>query len=569
MNRPLNVFVLVLAGQERDALAFAQRRYPAREAVVLPKTELRESSWKSQLRKLRQLRGEALLIFVDSLESLREPMLLKWTVLVHRCRETVLADSSGSFLVSSKAGLLGLLPRSLITALADVIVLAFAWIGLQLFQVWLRLGREPEARRGMLDLVFLYPSQAGLNVPGGALTHVTGFLSGLAQEGARSAAFSGQPLPAACNPHLISRSSRLHLFREAATLSYNIRFVAAARKLLAQMRPRLLYQRHGRFLFAGAILSRLMGIPLVLEYNASENWMAKYWDPVRFSLWLRLCEKVSVKAASLIVVVSNPLKQQLMEVGVPEKRILVNPNAVDPEWFHPNCGGAKLRKDLGLRSGDVVVGFVGTFSYWHGVGVLEQAIRSLLEAQPAGGPLKFLLVGDGLLAAQLRNALDPYTRHGLVTFTGAVPHRSVRAYLDVADILVSPHVPMPGGSPFFGSPTKLFEYMAMGKAIAASALDQIADVLEHGRTALLVRPGAPGELVDAIQRLAADAQLRIELGRKAREAVLARHTWRQNASRVLAHYADSRCALRESAMHTAVAAGPSSFRSTNPAKENP
>jgi len=254
---------------------------------------------------------------------------------------------------------------------------------------------------------------------------------------------------------------------------------------------------------------------------------------------------------------------------VPEERILVNPNAVDPEWFHPNCGGAKLRKDLGLRSGDVVVGFVGTFSYWHGVGVLEQAIRSLLEAQPAGGPLKFLLVGDGLLAAQLRNALDPYTRHGLVTFTGAVPHRSVRAYLDVADILVSPHVPMPGGSPFFGSPTKLFEYMAMGKAIAASALDQIADVLEHGRTALLVRPGDPGELVDAIQRLAADAQLRIELGRKAREAVLARHTWRQNASRVLAHYADSRCALRESAMHTAVAAGPSSFRSTNPAKENP
>ena len=96
MSRPSKVFVLVLAGQERDALAFAQRRYPAREAVILPKTELRESSWKSQLRKLRQLRGEALLIFVDSLESLREPMLLKWTVLVHRCRETVLADSSGS-----------------------------------------------------------------------------------------------------------------------------------------------------------------------------------------------------------------------------------------------------------------------------------------------------------------------------------------------------------------------------------------------------------------------------------------------------------------------------------------
>jgi glycosyltransferase involved in cell wall biosynthesis len=570
MSERSKVFVLVLTGRERDALALAERRYPARETVILSKAELRESNWKSKLRKLRQLRGEALLIFADSLQSLREPMLLKWTVLVHRCRETVLADSSGSCEVSSKGALLGLAPRSLITALVDLVVFTCAWIGLQLFQVWLRLGREPEARPGLLDLAFLYPSQGGLDVPGGALTHVTGFLSGVAQEGACLAAFSGQPLETTCDLHYIPGSRRLHLFREAASLSYNFRFIVAARKLLAKRRARLLYQRHGRFLFAGALLSRSLGIPLVLEYNASEEWMAKYWDPGRFSPWLRLCEKVSVKAASLIVVVSNPLKQQLMDAGVPGERILVNPNAADPEWFHPDCGGARVRQDLGLRLEDIVVCFVGTFSYWHGVAVLEQAIRSLLDdAQPADGRLKFLLVGDGLLAPQLRNALEPYSRLGLVTFTGAIPHRSVREYLDAADVLVSPHIPMPGGSPFFGSPTKLFEYMAMGKAIVASALDQIVDVLEHGRTALLVRPGDPGELVEAIQRLAADRDLRTGLGRNARETALERHTWRQNASRVLAYYADSQCTLRESVLHAAVAAGPSSSRSTSLAKENP
>src|SRR5260370_31721260 len=291
--------------------------------------------------------------------------------------------------------------------------------------------------------------------------------------------------------------------------------------------------------------------------------MAKHWDPTRFSPWLRLCEKVSVKAASLIVVVSNPLKQQLMAIGVPPERILVNPNAVDPGWFHPNCGGAEVRQDLGIRSKDIVVCFVGTFSYWHGVAVLEQAIRSLLDkVQRANLPLKFLLVGDGPLAPQLRNALEPYGHEGLVTFTGAVPHRSVRAYLDAADILVSPHVPMPGGRPFFGSPTKLFEYMAMGKAIAASALDQIADVLEHERTALLVRPGEPSELAEAIQRLAADEQLRIELGRNARETALAHHTWRQNARRVLAYYADTRLAPNESELQSALAGSSTSPRST-------
>jgi len=568
MSQQTKVFVLVLAGQQRDALAFAQQRYPACEAVILSKTELRERGWKSQLRRLRQLKGEALLIFTDSFKSLQEPTLLKLTVLVHRCRETVLVDSSGSFEASNRAGIFGLLSRSLIAAVADVIVFACVWIGLRLFQVWLALGREPKAQVGLLDLAFLYPSQAGLDSPGGALTHVTGFLSGLVQEGARSVVFSGQPLHTACDVHHISGSRHLHLFREASTLSYNIRFISAARKLLAQKRARLLYQRHGRFLFAGALLSRVMGIPLVLEYNASEDWMAKHWDPTRFSPWLRLCEKVSVRAASLIVVVSNPLKQQLTEVGVPAERILVNPNAVDPEWFQPDCGGAKVRQNLEIRSKDIVVCFVGTFSYWHGVAVLEQAIRSLLDkTQSVSCPLKFLLVGDGPLAPQLRNALEPYAQNGLVIFTGAIPHRSVRTYLDAADILVSPHVSMPGGRPFFGSPTKLFEYMAMGKAIAASALDQIADVLEHGRTALLVKPGDPSDLAETIKRLAADRQLRMELGRNARETALVSHTWRQNARRVLAHYAEARPAPIESGLGSA-AAGSTPSRSPNLARQN-
>ena len=562
MSRQAKIHVLVLAGRERDAIAFAARRYPGRETVVLSKAELRECNWTTQLYKLWQLRGEALLIFTDSLQSLREPMLLKWSGLVHRCRETVLADSSGASEVSSKARLIGLLPRSLMAALADLIVLVWTWTALHLFQIWLRLGREPGARGGTLDLAYLLPSQAGLDTPGGALTHVTGFLSGLAQEGARVVVFSGQRLETGCAVDYISGSSRLHLFREVATLSYNIRFAFAARKRLAKSRARLLYQRHGRFMFAGALLSRLLGIPLVLEYNASEAWMAKHWDPVRFSMWLRLCERVSVKAASLIVVVSKPLKQELIEAGVPESRILVNPNAVDPEWFHPGCGGAKLREDLKFEPSDIVVGFVGTFGYWHGVVVLEEAIRSLLDdARPPQALLKFLLVGEGLLAPGMRSALEPYVRRGLATFTGVVPHRSVRAYLDAADILVSPHVPLPGGGAFFGSPTKLFEYMAMGKAIVASALDQIAEVLEDGKTALLVKPGEASELADAIRRCAANRRLRAELGRNAREAALARNTWRQNARRVLASLGGSQRVPEES-RRTAAASGGSFSRST-------
>jgi len=163
--------------------------------------------------------------------------------------------------------------------------------------------------------------------------------------------------------------------------------------------------------------------------------------------------------------------------------------------------------------------------------------------------LRFLLVGDGPLAPQLRNALDPYARSGLVTFTGAIPHKSVRMYLDAADILVSPHVPMPGGRSFFGSPTKLFEYMAMGKAIIAPDLDQIGHVFRNSlkagelpdespqetesRIAILMQPGDIQQLVEAIRFIAVEPTWRAKLGMNARAEALSKYTWAHHVQEIL------------------------------------
>src|SRR5690349_5819345 len=192
MSRPSKIFLLVLAGRETDALALARQRYPNYDLEVLSKAELRESGWKKRLLALRRCRGEALLIFTDSLASLHEPALLKCTTLVHRCRETILADSSGAFERITALRFLLSLPQTAAALLFDSAVLFLSWMGLQLFRALPAPNREPVQDDSGLDVAFLFPSPSGLEGPGGAFSHVTGFLSGLVQEGARAVVFSGQ-----------------------------------------------------------------------------------------------------------------------------------------------------------------------------------------------------------------------------------------------------------------------------------------------------------------------------------------------------------------------------------------
>lgn len=560
LKSPRRVNILVLNGSSQDAIQIAERRYPGCETELLSKRELREQGWKHQIRKLRSLRGEAFLVFVNSMETIQEPMLLKLTILFHGCRETVIADRSGKAWTARRLDMWKILPGAAWCAFADSIVFLASWVGLRLLLMSSRKTRKYNTQPPALDAAFLYPFPMDHDISGGAMSHVKGFLSGLAERSARTEIFSGRKLPINFFPvHEYPNKRESYLFRQSQALSYNLEFAGAVSKYLASRPPAFIYQRHGKFVVAGVLLSRRLRRPLVLEYNGSEVWISKHWDPTGFSTWLRLCEEVSLAAARWIVVVSDALRQELMSRGIAEERILLNPNAVDPAKFYPGCGGQEVRKSFGFEPRHVVVGFIGTFSYYHGVSVFQKAIQELFEQQEVGGTLpelRFLLVGDGTLAGEVRAGLAPYTEKGWVAFTGQIPHDQAPAHLDSMDILISPHVRMPDGTPFFGSPTKLFEYMATGKAIVASKLDQLAAVLTHNETAVMVEPGDAGELAQAIRTVAANAEMRTYLGKNAREAALQRHTWDKNAARVLACFAAAEAAPAK-AMSKSVAAAES------------
>lgn len=338
---------------------------------------------------------------------------------------------------------------------------------------------------------------------------------------------------------------------------FNRHCIDAIGRSLTQAPVGFIYQRLSLGNYSGVVLSRRFRIPLVIEYNGSEAWIAKNWGrPLRHHDTAVLAEKVALHHAHLIVTVSEALRDELLDRGVEPERIVVYPNCIDPKTYDgtrfSDDANHQLRAELGLDSQHVIATFVGTFGQWHGVDVLAQSIRSMvLEHRTTLDALRlrFLLIGDGQKMPLVRSALEGIGAEPYVRLTGLVPQREAPRFLAASDLLLSPHVANADGSRFFGSPTKLFEYMAMGRGIVASDLDQLGDVLQpaiklgrdgsvsdglkQNAVALLVTPGDTQCLIRGIELLARDEQLRNNLGRNARRLALSRYTWHHHVAAIL------------------------------------
>jgi glycosyltransferase involved in cell wall biosynthesis len=385
------------------------------------------------------------------------------------------------------------------------------------------------------ELVYLRATPGAGTQVGGATSHINGVINALLEQGARVRVVSNDRLAGLDEARValkIIEPKPLGTTRAAFDLYNNERFTRGAVREIAERPPEFIYQRYSRFSWAGVEATLETARPLFLEYNGSEVWVGRHWDRVGMLGLLARFEALNLKAAARIFVVSEVERCNLLRAGIAAEKIIVNPNGVDAERFQPHIGGSRVRAELGIEADETLVGFVGTFGPWHGVTLLAKAIALM----PTLMRVRFLLVGSGVERAEVERILREGEAEGRVIFTGAVGHERVPALLDACDVLVSPHVPLADGSDFFGSPTKLFEYMAMGKAIVASRLGQIADVLVDEETALMVEPGNARELCEAIMRLAQSPALCEKLGAAARAQAVANHTWKHNAGRVLEAY---------------------------------
>jgi glycosyltransferase involved in cell wall biosynthesis len=261
----------------------------------------------------------------------------------------------------------------------------------------------------------------------------------------------------------------------------------------------------------------------LLEVNALLSDEARAFRALCDYQTARAAEDEALLATDRVFCVSAQLAEAVAQRGVDPARIEVMPNGFDSRLFRPRQA-VRLRRQLGIHS-RFVVGMVGSLKPWHGVCVLLEAFR-LFAARHSNAAL--LIVGDG----PERVSVEEFrARHpGLaVVAPGAVPHDDVPAMVAACDVATAPY---DANDAFYFSPMKLYEYLAVGRPVVASAQGQIMEVIEDGVNGLLVPPGDPVALSAALGRLARSPALRARLGYRGRETVAGR-TWEANARRIL------------------------------------
>ncbi|WP_284252308.1 glycosyltransferase family 4 protein [Litorihabitans aurantiacus] len=279
----------------------------------------------------------------------------------------------------------------------------------------------------------------------------------------------------------------------------------------------LLYERYSLFSAAALERARAAGIPTVLEVNAPlVDEQAAHRGLVHAdAAWESL--RRAVTAADVVTCVSEPVAAWVRE-HVPGARTVVAANGVNTERIRPREAHEPR------ETPDVpTIGFVGTLKPWHGVEVLLEAAAPLVR----DGVARLLIVGDGPLAADLdARAVELGITAG-VERTGATDPADVPALLRRTDVAVAPY---PAVAEEYFSPLKVYEYLAAGLPVVASAVGQIPAVVRDGVTGVLLPPSDVVALRDALELLCAHAPTRERMGRAARADAVEHHGWERTVA---------------------------------------
>lgn len=255
-------------------------------------------------------------------------------------------------------------------------------------------------------------------------------------------------------------------------------------------------------------------IPFIVSLHGSDVFVAQR-NPV-----FKSAARYVFKRAAGVTACSPELYQAALQLGAPaETRLLLW--GANPNKFSPSQRTQEARIMFSANQGQLLIVALGRMVYKKGFATLIAAMPSILDEFPNAN---FLLGGEGLLKQQLSQKAAALGISDRVSFPGDIQWDRVPELLASADIFV-----LPSQRDEYGNsdalPTVLLEAMSSGVAVVASDIGAISLVLEDGKTGLIVPPGEPTALAQAILTLATDSDRRASMGEAARQAVIERFNW--------------------------------------------
>lgn len=385
-----------------------------------------------------------------------------------------------------------------------------------------------------LKVLIWRPEYYGAQTEGGIHSEYYGFTDGFLKLG-------HDVLYAAGGKHNLAKEvksffipySRFYMnYPEVLALPYNKKSVKAILKIIEQEKPDFLFQQHHDFLYGGAMVKKKTGIPFLLHVDSIEYWVKKNWGKLYFGNLLKWAEEIQLDQCDGIFTVSQAVKDQLTGLGIDENKIIITPCGVDPQQFTPEIDGTQVRKKFNIED-KFVCGFTGTFGQWHGLDVIAKAMKYVVDKIPNAF---FLLVGDGMLRADIEEIIKKDNMEKYSHITGIVNFRDVPKYMAACDVMLSPCVGNADDTAFFNSPVKMFEYISMGKPVVATNLGQQGEVIRDNYNGLHCEENSPEDLAEKIIQLYQDKELAGKLGKNGRLDALNYHDWLYDAVRIIRGY---------------------------------
>ncbi len=283
---------------------------------------------------------------------------------------------------------------------------------------------------------------------------------------------------------------------------------------------------------AGHLAAMLYDIPHVVTMHSLEvlrPWKAEQLGGgYAVSSW---CERVSATSAAAVVAVSEGMRADILKAypEISPERVLVIRNGIDTSEYRPDPNTDVLRR-YGIDQGRPYVIFVGRITRQKGVPVLLRAAFSLIpEAQLV------LLAGAADTPEQLAEVTELVdglraTRSGVCWIPEMLPKPEVIQLLTHATVFAIPSVYEPLG-------IVNLEAMACGTAVVGSRTGGIPEVVAEGETGLLVPPGEPELLADALNVLLRDPDRARAMGQAGRKRAVAEFGWPAIAAQTAELYA--------------------------------